>query len=166
MPNSTTPPLLKPSIVRQPITNHAHSYVLLSAFSTFLVGAWHGSLVGKHRKLAQIPYPFEYASYEQVQTASPAKSSQMLRFNSAQRSHQNFNENHVTALGSMLISGLVYPRAAAVLGATWAVNRVVYALGYTNGPKDGKGRYYGSLALLAHYIMIVLAGTSLWQLLK
>jgi len=90
----------------------------------------------------------------------------MLRFNSAQRSHQNFNENHVTALGSMLISGLVYPRAAAVLGATWAVNRVVYALGYTNGPKGGKGRYYGSLGLLAHYIMIVLAGTSLWQLLK
>ena len=163
MPNSTA---TQTSISPQPTTNHANSYVLLSAFSTFLVGTWHGFLVGKHRKLAQIPYPYEYASYEQVQTASPAKSAQMLLFNSAQRAHQNFNENLTIALGSMLISGLVYPRAAAVLGATWAVNRVVYALGYTNGTKEGKGRYYGALGMLAHYVMIGLAGTSLWHLLK
>ncbi|KAF2789197.1 hypothetical protein K505DRAFT_352725 [Melanomma pulvis-pyrius CBS 109.77] len=142
-----------------------YGYVLLAAFSTFLVGTWHQGFVGRHRKLAKIPYPYEYASYEQIQTAPPAKADAMYLFNCAQRSHQNFNENHVTALGSMLIGGLNYPQTAAILGATWAVNRVIYAFGYTNGTKGGSGRYYGAVGMVAHYVMIGLAGKSLWDLL-
>jgi glutathione S-transferase len=139
------------------------SYVLLAAVSTFLVGSWHGGRVGVFRKAAKIPYPFEYASYEQIQTASPASSKAMLAFNSAQRAHQNFNENHPTALGAMAIAGLKFPVATAALGGVWAVNRVVYALGYTNGSEGGKGRYYGALWMLAHYAMIIMAGVAAWK---
>lgn len=115
------------------------------------------------RKAAKIPYPYEYASYEQVQTASPASSKAMYQFNCAQRAHQNFNENHPTAVGAMLITGLRYPMAAAVLGAVWSVNRVVYAIGYTNGSEGGKGRYYGILWMLAHYLLVLGAAKSAWD---
>jgi glutathione S-transferase len=151
---------------RFPPNNHTElikSYVLLAAVSTFLVGTWHGGRVGAFRKAAKIPYPYEYASYEQVQTASPANSKLMIAFNSAQRAHQNFNENHPTALGAMLIAGLQYPVATAVAGGLWSVNRVIYALGYTNGAEGGKGRYYGILWMIAHYAMVGMAGKAAWN---
>ena len=142
-----------------------HSYVLAACVSTFFVGAWHGGRVGGFRKAAKIPYPYEYASYEQVQTASPPSRSAMLAFNSAQRAHQNFNENHVTALGAMLISGLRYPVAAAVLGAVWSVNRVIYASGYSRSGEDGgKGRYYGALGIIAHYVLLLMSGKAAFDL--
>lgn len=135
-----------------------YGYVLLAAVSTFFVGIWHGGHVGGRRKAAKIPYPFEYASYEQVQTAAPATKTAMLAFNAAQRAHQNFNENHPTALGAMAVAGLKYPVAVGVLGAVWSVNRIVYALGYTSsGSEGGKGRYYGALWMLAHYSMVLMA---------
>jgi glutathione S-transferase len=146
-----------------PSLTHPRSYVLGAVVSTFVVGAWHGGRVGAFRKAAKVPYPFEYASYEQIQTASPASSKAMLAFNSAQRAHQNFNENHPTALGAMAIAGLKFPVATAALGGVWAVNRVVYALGYTNGSEGGKGRYYGALWMLAHYAMIIMAGVAAWK---
>lgn len=150
------------------LTNHQltdPSYVLLATVSTFFVGAWHGGRVGAFRKAAKIPYPFEYASYEQVQTASPASKKAMLAFNSAQRSHQNFGENHPTVIGTLLISGLRWPVATAILGAVWSVNRVVYAIGYTrSGEEGGKGRYYGSAWMLAHYALIVMSGISAYKI--
>lgn len=117
------------------------------------------------RKAAKIPYPFEYASYEQVQTAAPASKKAMLAFNSAQRAHQNFGENHPTVIGALLISGLRWPVATAVLGAVWSVNRIVYAIGYTNsGEQGGKGRYYGALGIIAHYVLIVMSGISAYKI--
>jgi glutathione S-transferase len=149
------------------ILTSPHSYVLLAAVSTFVVGTWHGMRVGGFRKAAKIPYPYEYASYEQIQTASPASSKAMLAFNSAQRAHQNFGENHPTALGALMIAGLRYPVAAAVLGGVWAVNRVVYAIGYTrSGEQGGKGRYYGILWMLAHYVLVGMAGKSAWDITR
>lgn len=83
----------------------------------------------------------------------------MLAFNAAQRAHQNFNENLPIALGAMLIAGLKYPTAVGVLGAVWSVNRVVYEIGYTNSATEGgKGRYNGSLWMVSHYVMILMAG--------
>ncbi|KAF2819309.1 membrane-associated proteins in eicosanoid and glutathione metabolism [Ophiobolus disseminans] len=140
-----------------------YGYVLLACVSTFLVGTWHALLVGGARKAAKIPYPYEYASYEQVQTASPASASAMLTFNAAQRAHQNFNENHPTFLGAMLIAGLRWPVAIGVMGGLWSVNRVVYALGYkASGGQGGKGRYYGLLWQFMHYGTVIMAGMSAW----
>ncbi|KAF2191486.1 membrane-associated proteins in eicosanoid and glutathione metabolism [Zopfia rhizophila CBS 207.26] len=143
-----------------------YGYVLLAAVSTFAVGQWLGGRVNGYRKAAKIPYPYEYASYEQVQTASPASSKAMLLFNSAQRAHQNFNENHPSAVAAMLIAGLKYPQAAAILGATWSVNRVIYGWGYTMDMKGGKGRYYGILWMLAHFGLIGYAGKAAWDIAR
>jgi glutathione S-transferase len=153
------------SIPSNDASDTRHSYVLLACVSTFFVGTWHSIYVGSARKAAKIPYPYEYASYEQVQTAAPASAKAMIAFNSAQRSHQNFNENHPTALGAMLIAGLRFPTAIGIMGAVWAVNRVVYAIGYKNsGEQGGKGRYYGIAWQLTHYAMIIMAGVSAWGL--
>ncbi|KAF2201781.1 membrane-associated proteins in eicosanoid and glutathione metabolism [Delitschia confertaspora ATCC 74209] len=141
-----------------------YGLVLLAAVSTFGAAIWHGIRVGGYRKAAKVPYPYEYASYEQIQTSPPAASKAMLQFNCAQRAHQNFNENHPTAVGALLIAGLGYPRAAAVMGALWVVNRIVYAVGYTRSEGSaGKGRYYGILWMLAHYGLVGMAGKVAWD---
>jgi len=89
----------------------------------------------------------------------------MLAFNSAQRAHQNFNENHPTVLGTLLISGLRWPVATAVLGAFWSVNRIIYAIGYAkSGEEGGKGRYYGILWMIAHYSLIIMSGISAYKI--
>ncbi|KAF2015282.1 membrane-associated proteins in eicosanoid and glutathione metabolism [Aaosphaeria arxii CBS 175.79] len=144
-----------------------YGYVLASAVSTFFVGAWLGGRVSSYRKAAQIPYPYEYASFEQVQSApTPEKRTLLHQFNCAQRGHQNFNENHPTAVAAMLITGLQYPLAAAGLGATWSVGRVLYGLGYTNGKEGGKGRYNGAAGLLAHYVLLIMSAKTAWDFVR
>jgi glutathione S-transferase len=132
--------------------------------STLFIGTWLGHRVGGFRKAAKIPYPYEYASYEQIQTASPASSKAMITFNAAQRAHQNYVENIATAVGSMLIAGLTWPTATAALGAAWSVGRIAYGIGYTrSAERGGGGRYYGLFGTLAHYVLMVMAGISAWQ---
>lgn len=141
-----------------------YGYVLLSAVGTFFVGSWLAIRVGSFRKAAKVPYPYEYASYEQIQTAPPAASKAMYLFNCAQRGHQNFNENIVPFLGAMLISGLKYPRAAATMGAVFCVGRVVYSWGYTQDKEGGRGRYYGGFGPLAQYVTMLLSAKVAWDL--
>lgn len=66
----------------------------------------------------------------------------------------------------MLIAGLRYPVAAAVVGGVWSLNRVVYALGYTNGKEGGKGRYMGIAWMFAHLGLIGMAGTTAWKFIQ
>lgn len=64
----------------------------------------------------------------------------------------------------MAVAGLRWPVAVALLGAVWSVNRVVYAVGYTrSGEQAGKGRYYGVTWMIAHYVMIGMAGKAAWD---
>ncbi|KAF2751258.1 membrane-associated proteins in eicosanoid and glutathione metabolism [Sporormia fimetaria CBS 119925] len=139
-----------------------YGYTLLSVVSTFFVGTWLGIRVTSFRKAAKIPYPYEYASAEQVSTAAPAAAKAMDTFNRAQRGHQNFVENHASAVGALLVAGLRYPKLAAGLGAVWSVNRVLYALGYTNGGE--KGRYWGAAGILALWTLFGVAGKSAWEM--
>lgn len=88
----------------------------------------------------------------------------MDTFNRAQRGHQNFLENQGSAVSAMLITGLNYPIAAAVLGATWSLGRVFYGLGYTNGGE--KGRYWGAFGIVAHYVLYVFAAKSVWDVVS
>ncbi|EMD63406.1 hypothetical protein GGP41_005929 [Bipolaris sorokiniana] len=143
-----------------------YSYVVGAAVSTFFIGIWLGGRVGSFRKAAKIPYPFEYASYEQIQTAAPASKSAMLAFNAAQRAHQNFGENHPTALCAMLISGLRFPLATAALGAAWSVNRIFYSVGYTrSAERGGTGRYYGAAGIIAHYVLVLMSTKAAYDLI-
>ncbi|KAL6862361.1 ER glutathione S transferase [Trichoderma novae-zelandiae] len=113
----------------------------------------------KFRKASGIPYPIAYATPEQAEKDVAA-----YRFNCAQRAHANFIENQTSALGALLISGLHFPLAAALFGATWSLGRTLYLYGYTSsaGPK---GRTFGaylsgvadlSLKLMAAYTSYVL----------
>ena len=42
-------------------------------------------------------------------------------------------------LGALLLAGLKFPVAAAVMGAGWTVCRYFYMVGYCNGTEGGKG---------------------------
>lgn len=102
-------------------------------------------MVTSARKAAGVPYPYPYASKEQVDSAdSENLRERMVRFNSAQRAHSNYLENHTNNLMLILVAGLRYPVAASALGVFWSFNRVLFALGYMDtSKKEGKGRYRG-----------------------
>ena len=121
------------------------SYVILSGTLTTLVNVWQGIVVTGARRAAGVPYPNAYASKEQVDAteAGPARDS-LIRFNSAQRAHANFLENHTNNLMMILVAGLRYPVAASALGVFWSLNRILFAKGYMDvSKKDGGGRYRG-----------------------
>ncbi|KAK3940698.1 microsomal glutathione S-transferase 3 [Diplogelasinospora grovesii] len=124
-----------------------YSYVLVAVTSTFFVNTFHGLLTSRHRKASGVAYPAPYATAEEA-----AKNPKAYKFNCAQRAHANFTENLVPAVGAMLIAGLRHPVAAAGMGITWSIARVIYALGYTSnaGPKGREvGAILGSLTDLA-----------------
>lgn len=102
-------------------------------------------MVTMARRKAGVPYPHAYASKEQVDAAdSDDLRDRLTRFNSAQRAHSNFLENHTNNLMLILIAGTRYPIAAAALGAFWSFNRVLFMRGYMDtSKKEGKGRYKG-----------------------
>ncbi|KAF1968440.1 hypothetical protein BU23DRAFT_480123 [Bimuria novae-zelandiae CBS 107.79] len=144
-----------------------YGYVLLSLVSTLLTGTYLGIRVGGFRKAAGIPYPFEYASYEQVHSPSttPERKAALLKFNAAQRGHQNFLENHFSVAASLAICGLSQPKLTAALGAVWSVNRVLYSVGYTNWNQNGKGRYAGVLGLPIQYGVQIWAAVVAWKMI-
>ncbi|KAK4177497.1 hypothetical protein QBC36DRAFT_326953 [Triangularia setosa] len=114
-----------------------YGYVLLAASSTFFINTLHAVLTSKARKASGIKYPVSYASNDVAE-----KDRKAYLFNCAQRAHNNFTENLTPFLGSLLISGLQYPRFAGALGGVWAFARVLFALGYTS--KGPEGRMIGS----------------------
>ncbi|PVI05028.1 membrane-associated proteins in eicosanoid and glutathione metabolism [Periconia macrospinosa] len=143
-----------------------YGYVLAAATSTFFVAAYLGGRVVTYRKAAKIPYPHMYATPEQISSAPPARAKLLDAFNRAQRGHQNFLESQASTIAAMCITGLVYPKMAAALGATWSVGRILYAWGYNNDKEEGKGRYNGAPGLLAHYVLCVSSVVAVWQLVR
>lgn len=55
----------------------------------------------------------------------------------------------------MLLTGLMYPRIAASLGAAWTVSRYVYMVGYClpDIKKAGSGRLYGAAGSLISLVL-------------
>jgi len=130
------------------------SYVILTATTTLFVGMFHVVRTGGPRKAAKIPYPQPYAfsncNTADVQAASSGAEKETALnnylFNCAQRAHGNFLESLALFMPALLVAGVRYPVAAAVLGQIWNVGRVVYAIGYTQKDgKNGSGRLYGSV---------------------
>ncbi|CEI65739.1 hypothetical protein FVEN_g7578 [Fusarium venenatum] len=136
-----------------------YGYVLVAATSTFFINTLHVVLTSKARKRSGLKYPIPYASNDLAE-----KDAEAYKFNCAQRSHANFTENQISFLGALLISGLRYPVASAVLGAGWAASRVFYAIGYSaGGPQGRMGGSIGStlcdvsLKFMAAYTSIMYA---------
>lgn len=81
---------------------------------------------------------------------------QWYELNNAFRCHQNFIETIAILILSLLVAGLYYPLAAAILGAVHFVGRTFYILGYVTAGPDK--RVIG--AIIAHgttLIALVLA---------
>jgi glutathione S-transferase len=130
------------------------SYVVLTATTSIAVGIFIMMRTGGYRKAAKIPYPQPYAfsncnsaDIDAATTASDKSTAlNNYLFNCAQRAHGNFLENLPLFMPALLLAGLRYPTAAAVLGQIWNLGRVIYAVGYTSKEgKNGSGRLYGSV---------------------
>lgn len=87
-----------------------------------MVNQYHGLLVGKWRKAADVKYPTAY-----VAEAEANMSLDKYRFNCAQRAHSNYLENWPQFVTGTAIAGLFYPKSAAAAAMTWIVGRVLYA---------------------------------------
>ncbi|CRG90500.1 hypothetical protein PISL3812_07544 [Talaromyces islandicus] len=105
-----------------------------------LLSWFQGSIVTSLRKPAGVPYPHHYASIEQCK-ANPAAE----KFNCAQRAHGNLMENMSQTMLYILVAGLKWPQASAVIGSAWVISRIVYTYGYIYSSKArGAGRLYGA----------------------
>ncbi|KAL1991076.1 hypothetical protein VTN49DRAFT_5580 [Thermomyces lanuginosus] len=106
-----------------------------------LLATVHGTIVGRLRKPAKVPYPHCYATPEQCKNNPKAE-----QFNCAQRAHANYLENFPQTMLYTLVAGLRWPVASAVLGGAWVICRILFLQGYVySGIPEGKGRYRGGL---------------------
>lgn len=81
------------------------------------------------------------------------------RFHDLSDTRADFLENYTQFLGALMIAGLKFPISASVLGASWAVQRVLYAVGYTRADRyGGKGRLAGLGFFLSQIALFGLAG--------
>ncbi|SPO00598.1 related to MICROSOMAL GLUTATHIONE S-TRANSFERASE 3 [Cephalotrichum gorgonifer] len=144
-----------------------YGWVILSGVLTTLVNQWQGGRVTSFRKAAGIPYPYHYASKEQVDAAeSDSVRDRLNRFNCAQRAHGNFLENQGSTLFFIVAAGLRYPIASAALGAWWSFNRILFATGYTDlTKKNGSGRYRGAGQYLGTIGLFILTVKTAFDLL-
>jgi glutathione S-transferase len=144
-----------------PGTNCFHRYVLLVATASTCIASLHTNLTARYRKAAGVPFPNPYASHTEA-----AASIDKFRFNCAQKAHANFTENHASFVFVLLIAGLGYPLWSAILGVSWCIARVLYALGYTRkeNAENGKGRHWGSWWALPHLLLMGTAVLSSWRL--
>ncbi|ETW87083.1 MAPEG family [Heterobasidion irregulare TC 32-1] len=120
------------------------SYVAAGLLSTTILLAWQSIVVSKARKSAKIEYPRLYAEKAEQDASIDA-----LKFNCAQRAHQNTLENMPIILTTSLVTALSYPKLAGVACGCWSVARVLYTSGYATGdPKKRQRGGWGSLILL------------------
>ncbi|KAF8578438.1 membrane-associated proteins in eicosanoid and glutathione metabolism [Ramaria rubella] len=135
-----------------------YGWVLLAGVSTGWLTLWQSHLVGRHRRAAGISYPQAYAEKAEVKASKEA-----LKFNCAQRAHQNTLETLPITLFFLLFSGLTYPTVAAILGALWVLGRVVYTIGYVTG--DPAKRTYGFFNFIGPLGLLFIASWSVVKLL-
>jgi len=125
-----------------------YAFVGAALVSTVWLNLWQTLRTYPARKSAKIDYPQIYAEKAEVEASHEA-----LVFNCTQRAHHNTLESINSIVIGTAFMGLLYPRTAAGLCATWVVSRVIYTIGYSSGtPKNrGAGSVIASLAALALY---------------
>jgi len=121
-----------------------YSWVALVGVGTGWLMSFQTMNVGKFRKAANVKYPQMYA-----EKAEAAVNPDAMRFNCAQRAHQNTLEVLPQTLLYIFFSGITYPTTAASLGAAWIVGRVLYTIGYSSGdPRKRRMGFIHSIAFL------------------
>ncbi|KAF5312297.1 hypothetical protein D9619_002922 [Psilocybe cf. subviscida] len=137
-------------------------YVGSAVVSTVLLLLIQSNVVGRYRKRAGIKYPQLYAENAQVE-----KSADALKFNCAQRAHQNTLEYIPIAYVTTLVTATKFPVFAAGVLGWWSLSRIAYTRGYVTGdPQKRVNVIYisGSLGLLSSLVVSTyLAGGWLWE---
>ncbi|TDL21353.1 membrane-associated proteins in eicosanoid and glutathione metabolism [Rickenella mellea] len=131
-----------------------YPFVVAAAMSTFCVSIWQSLLVSSYRKKAGIAYPQAYAEKTQADASVDA-----MKFNCAQRAHQNTIEHIAHFLLGIFVTGVRYPTVAAVLGFSFSLGRVMYTLGYSSGTPDNRFKNGGVVALVSNSCIVL---ASLW----
>ena len=140
------------------LTGSDYSYVLATFVGAAVLNQAHGIAVTGARKRAGIKYPNAYATDEQVK-ADKSPEQHVVKFNCAQRAHQNYLENFTQHITVTAIAGLSFPRAAAALSTVWLVGRALFLYGYLSGDPSkrmiGAIQYIGTFGLLGLSIYTV-----------
>ncbi|KAF8632985.1 hypothetical protein AX15_001582 [Amanita polypyramis BW_CC] len=111
-----------------------YEYVGATLLSTTWLLLYQITTVSKLRKSAGIQYPQLYAEKAQAETSIEA-----MKFNCAQRAHQNTLENIPIILTTSLIAGLKAPVFTAAACALWTLGRISYTRGYATGDPGKRG---------------------------
>lgn len=115
--------------------------MLVVGAGMFVTSTLMGGIVMGARKTYNVQYPNLYAT--------PGHHEKADAFNRAQRGHQNMFETMSSVIVMALIGGLVYPRIAAGLAASYCIGNYGYLRGYSNLDKDVAGaRYTNPMAVL------------------
>ncbi|KAJ7859585.1 hypothetical protein B0H13DRAFT_2075042 [Mycena leptocephala] len=104
------------------------SYVAAAVLSTVFLLVGQTRVVSKARARSGVEYPRAYADKAEMEANENA-----VRFNCAQRAHQNTLENLPMLYSMTLITSLKYPVLAASALGLWSLARVGYTLGYSSG---------------------------------
>ncbi|KAJ7060472.1 hypothetical protein C8F01DRAFT_1253802 [Mycena amicta] len=105
-----------------------YAYVSGVFFSVVSLLIWQTITVNNLRVKAGIQYPQLYADKEEM-----ANSKDAMKFNCAQRAHQNTLENVTPIAICTTIVATIHPLLAAVALAGWTLSRVAYTRGYLTG---------------------------------
>ena len=118
-----------------------YGWVILALVANVLLNLYMAIQVGSARRKYNVPYPTMYAL--------DSENKQAKLFNCVQRGHQNSLEFMPTFFGLLLIGGLQFPIAAAILGAIYNVARLLYFRGYATGSVEARLTQGGGVHFLA-----------------
>ncbi|KAF9130265.1 Microsomal glutathione S-transferase 3 [Mortierella sp. 14UC] len=135
-----------------------YGFVLAVAVASSLLVFFFGSKVTSYRKIAQVPLPFLYADAQECK-----EDHKKLIFNCYQRIHQNTLEGFTMYLVMLLIAGLEYPVASAVLGGVWCLGRCLYYYGYSSGHPSS--RQLGAFGHIGEFGLLGVVGKMAFDLI-
>ncbi|KAJ6591147.1 hypothetical protein DFH09DRAFT_1306774 [Mycena vulgaris] len=129
-------------------------YIAAAVVSSVFLLVGQTIVVGRARGAARIEYPRLYADKAEM-AASPAA----LKFNCAQRAHQNTVENIASVYAMTLVLGLTHPRLAAGALASWVVSRIAYTAGYASGNPAKRNNFFTRITYMPA-ILTLLGGAA------
>ncbi|KAJ7114604.1 hypothetical protein C8R43DRAFT_1039386 [Mycena crocata] len=130
------------------------SYVAAAFMTTFFLLTGQSFLVSKYRGRAGIKYPRAYADKQEI-AASPAA----MKFNCAQRAHQNTLENLPLMYMMTAVLSVKYPIVAASGLGLWVASRIAFTIGYITNP-DKRNNFIAELLFIPG--LLTLLGGSLF----
>ncbi|KZO98072.1 membrane-associated proteins in eicosanoid and glutathione metabolism [Calocera viscosa TUFC12733] len=129
-----------------------YPWVIATATSAVFLNIYQYSNVEHARRAAGVKYPQLYAEKAEMDNNALA-----LKFNCAQRAHQNTLESvpYVLLMHVSFVGGLKYPVTTTGLLGTWILARVGYTYQYSQGDPTKRGGPLTGIALAGLIIVSV-----------